>query len=203
MNLKLDLKDAPLFGWLARLQEERQVSALEHEGDLEARRERCQAKLAEARAQRLLSELGARIQLAKSWLELAELKADAEARRTVAAFPPHEAQQLLRAQIETERLLLELEALRRQRRAGIAPAVPPPTAVPVLTAATQPVITPHVSESQSQKLAQRAVVRFANLPPEEAERQWAVWRTEIVNRLPRVAAEEVLNRASQLRALGE
>ncbi len=137
--------------------------------------------------------------------DLARQADEAEAERALLASvrqaAPEQARRIVGADMETQRLLLEREQLRRERLAQ------PPAATNVALALPAPVepvaLEVHVSDRQIETLAVRALTRFAGLPPDEADRRWEQWRRELHVRLPPYAAAEVERRANELRGLSE
>jgi hypothetical protein len=142
-----------------------------------------------------LTVLEARRRMAEARTTTEEAEAECQLRRTLRQAPTEQGRQILGQETEIERLLLEREHLRQQRwRNGLPGAGSP---LPALPAA----IEWEVSDQQIESLAVKAVTRFSQLPPAEAERAWARWRRELGVRLPPYAAAEVARRAQALRNL--
>ena len=164
---------------------------------------RARIGLAEIEREAMLRELAGRRQAA----ELAQHAEEAEAERrlmlSVRQAPPEQARRILGADIETQRLLKERDQLRRERL-GTSLPVPSVPALPapdyVDTDGTGG-LEVYVSDRQVETLAVRALTRFSNLPPDEADRQWEAWRQELHVRLPSYAAAQVEARADELRRL--
>lgn len=205
-----------LFGLIRKNWEARLV---EGATDAELRILACQLRVIEARRAVAEADLQGRISLAdmergaymrelegrRQAADLARLADEAEAERALLASvrqaPPEQARRIIGADLETQRLLLEREQLRRERL-GLPPAAP--TATRALPAPAEPepaALEVHVSDRQVETLALRALTRFADLPPDEADRRWEQWRRELRLRLPSYAAAEVERRAEELRDL--
>lgn len=137
--------------------------------------------------------------------DLARQADEAEAERALLASvrraPPEQARRIIGADLETQRLLLEREQLRRERLGLPLPAPSAALALPAAGPMEPAALEVHVSDRQVETLALRALTRFAALPPEEAERRWDEWRRELHVRLPPYAADEVERRADELRDL--
>jgi len=142
-----------------------------------------------------LTVLEARRRMAEARITTEEAEAACQLRRTLRQAPAEQARQILGQETEIERLLLEREQLRQQRwMSGLPGADPPSLALPA-------VIEWEINERQIESLAVKAVTRFSQLPPAEAQRAWARWRRELGVRLPPYAAAEVARRAQELRGL--
>jgi len=165
------------------------------EADMQAR-----FSLADLERAAYLRELEGRRQAA----DLARQADEAEAERALLASvrqaSPEQARQIIGADLETQRLLLEREQLRRQRM-GMPPTPLTALALPAPSEPDPAALEVHVSERQVETLALRALTRFAALPPSEAERRWEEWRRELHLRLPPYAAAEVEQRVEELREL--
>lgn len=173
----------------------------------------CRHQLAEKRQAIALSELNGKLALAQAEmdgrarllrqaLEAEEMEGELAFHRELRQAPPQRRLQILGAEVETQRLLLERDRLRRERLSGAAlPPMPPTLPAPTGAPPGQALLEQHVGDRQVEALALRAVTRFASLAPSEAEREWARWRQELSARLPAYAAEEVARRADELRGL--
>jgi hypothetical protein len=141
--------------------------------------------------------LQARQQVAEAGLATLDAKTELQLRVSVTAVPPAESREILGGAVEIERLLLEREQFRQQRRldplaeAGAVSALPSPSAP----------LDWEISDEQIEALTLRAVTRFAPLSPREAERAWAGWEREARLRLSPYAAQELIRRADCLRGL--
>jgi hypothetical protein len=142
-----------------------------------------------------LSVLEARRRMAEARTTTEEAEAECQLRRTLRQAPAEQGRQILGQDTEIERLLLEREQLRQRRWLGVlSSGGPPPSALPAA-------IEWEISDQQIESLAVKAVTRFSQLPPAEADRAWARWRRELGVRLPPYAAAEVARRAQALRIL--
>ena len=187
--------------------------------DAELRMLACQLRVIEGRRAVAEAELNARISLAdlertanvrelegrRQAAELERQAEEAEAERALLASvrqaSPEQARRIIGADLETQRLLLEREQLRRERM-GLPPAAPPAAlALPAPGRPGPAALEVHVSDRQVETLALRALTRFAALPPGEAERRWDEWRRELHLRLPPYAAAQVERRVEELREL--
>jgi hypothetical protein len=85
-----------------------------------------------------------------------------------------------------EHLLVEHD--RRLTLLPTTPALPPaPLTLDVV-----------LTDQEIKRLAGKAVKRFSSLPPAEQDAAWASWRTEIRQRFPGLAAEEICRVAVEL-----
>jgi hypothetical protein len=142
-----------------------------------------------------LTVLEARRRMAEARTITEEAETECQLRRTLRQASTDQGRQILGQETEIERLLLEREQLRQQRwMSGLPGAGSPAPALPVA-------IEWEVSDRQTEALAVKAVTRFSQLPPAEADRAWARWRRELGVRLPPYAAAEVARRAQALRNL--
>ena len=161
--------------------------------------------LAEIERAAMLSELAFRRQAAELALQADEAEEERRLLSAVRQATPEQARRIVGADLETQRLLKERDQLRRERLGTSLPAPAlPPLALPAPDAADSETtaLEVHVSDRQVEALAVRALTRFAVLPPDEADRQWEVWRRELHVRLPPYAAAQVEARADELRRLG-
>lgn len=55
-----------------------------------------------------------------------------------------------------------------------------------------------LTDQEIKRLAGKAVKRFSGLPPTEQEAAWSAWRTELKQRFPGLAAEEIYRTARDL-----
>lgn len=136
--------------------------------------------------------LAARQRLAEATVDAEDAEDDLALRRNLRQGPVEQRREILGHAAEVERLLLERERFRAERRFGSAlPPGPAPSA-------PAPALDWAISDRQIEVLALRAVTQFQALPPEERERAWAAWRRELGLRLPPYAASEVARRAQAL-----
>lgn len=179
------------------LAERRQALALtEINGKYALAQAELSGKLALAQA-----DIDGRIRLTRAALEAEELEEELTFQRRLRQATPDRARLILGADVETQRLLLERDQLRRQRTIGAVPAMPsrPAEGGPP----GQALLEAHVSDREIETLAVRAVTRFALLEPAEARQEWARWRQELDARFPAYAAEEIASRADELRGLSQ
>ena len=180
-----------------RLIEGRRVVA---EAELSAR-----IRMAEIGRDAMLKELAFRRQAAELALQAEEAEEERRFLAAVRQAPPEQARRIIGADQETQRLLAERDRLRRERLGTPLPAPAPPVrALPPpdpADAGGTGALEVHVSDRQIETLAVRALTRFSNLPPDEADRQWEAWRRELHARLPPYAAAQVEARADELREL--
>ena len=180
-----------------RLDSARRAATL---SDIEGRAAAALAEL-ESKLSLAQAELDGRRRLLQGAIEVEELEGELALRRRLRQATPEGARQVLGAEVETQRLLLERERLRRERLTGSPPASLPAPPAPAPGHPGPPRLEAHVSDRDVETLALRAVTRFAALEPAEAERQWARWRAELASRLPPYAAAEVARRADELRGM--
>ncbi len=108
----------------------------------------------------------------------------------VQQFPLHH-------EIEMRRLQLQVIQLDNQ----IQQAISPPAPQLALPAPSRAGLEAHVSHSEVEKLALRAVQRYSNLTLDEAEDAWEEWREELYDRYPSATADEIYNRAQEMMTL--
>lgn len=156
---------------------------------------------AEAAARRRLGEqlYEARRTIAEVTLRAEEAEYSLTLHRQIRSVSPAQAQLILGAEIETERLLAERAALQqRGDTAGALPAGASSRALPSGSSGSGSVDL-QLSDREIEALAQRAFMRFADMEPQAAERAFAEWAAECQKRLPAYAAEETIQRVKELR----
>ncbi len=150
------------------------------------------------------ADMDGRVLLLRTALEAEEMEGELTFQRQLRQAPPARRLQIVGAEMETQRLLLERDQLRRQRLTGTVPTPSPSLPIPAANIPTsQALLETHISDREIETLALRAVTRFASLEPFEAQREWARWRQELEARFPAYAAQEIAARADELRGLAE
>src|SRR5579872_3028350 len=110
---------------VARLQAEAWLT--ERACDAEARILQAHLKVRQAEFALAEGEIEGRRRILKAALQLCEEEHEYRVLSTVRSVPSHQARQILGAELETERLLLEREQVRRHRLTGIAPQASRPS----------------------------------------------------------------------------
>jgi hypothetical protein len=206
----VELARARYHAWLS----ERRVGV--HMRVLDSRR-----RLLDGQAAVAETELCARRRLSELAIQAEEAQSELLWRRQLREVTYSEARRILGAEVETQKLLLQREALRRHRAMG---TLPTPSAqghrsggLIALPAAEitdeeddgigKPEPAPQdpfevdVTDQQVEALALKAVARFSQLSTEEAETAWEAWRRELRRRYAPYTAAEVAQRAEELRGL--
>lgn len=196
-------------GLLGLLGAEWRVWAMERQTRLQLRSLACQRQLVEAEAQTARAVLGAREEVYRAAIASEEVAADLAFRRELARVPRSHRFEIVGAEVETERMLLERERLRHQRLAGnlaldtgAASALPAARPAPETPAVPSPrAIEPHYTDKDIDAMALRAVTRVGSLAPEKAEQFWRDWEREAASRLPSMVAAEAIRRAHELASM--
>lgn len=147
-----------------------------------------QRRLTEARGASLLSDHEARTRLATASSHAEEAEAEARFLTMVCRLDHPEAQRIVGADAETQRLLLERDRLRKERVTLLQPQ-PHSAGWP---------IEPSISDREIETLALRAVRRAAAMEPRTVDAFWQQWREQARLRLPAYAAAEAISRAGEL-----
>jgi len=183
----------------------KRYSAWKTEQDVQAelRSIRAEQSLIQARRDMALTECEARQQLIRSVMLTEELEGERQFRQALRSASDTEAQEWIGRAIETERLLLEREQIRQHRLSGATGTLPPPERRRELPPAPQGErpLEVHLTDDQIRTLALRAVTRFGQLEPEEADIQWQRWEEEIAVRYPPHIAAELRQATAEMRGL--
>lgn len=148
--------------------------------------------------------LEARREMAAARMATEDAERELRRCRHLYCVPPAEAQQVLREENETERLLLERKQI-RDARFGRGALPPPAAQAPARAGLAFPAASPAaelaLNDRQIERLAQNSAAHARDLPSGEAERFWAEWQAELERRFPAFAATEIARRAAELRGL--
>ncbi len=173
----------------------------EQEVALELRRIQAEQSLIQARRDLALTECEARQQLLQSVTLLEEATAEQQFRQALRSASDTEAQAQIARAIETERLLLEREQIRQHRLSGGTGTLPEKRRELPPAPQGERALEVHLTDDQIKTLALRAVTRFGQMKPEEADIQWQRWEEELPTRYPPHIVAELRQAVAEMRGL--
>lgn len=149
--------------------------------------------------------LQARRRRAEEQLATEQAEADRDLRRLRRYMGIDFRQMVLGCQIEEERLLLELDRVRRERLEVASLPLPDPREAaggpPRGQLPAGPAVQPEIGDAEIEKLALQAFRRLESLPPGEADQARAAWSDDLRKRLGEWAADEVDHRLREFKEL--